>query len=843
MSSLDARLDELARSASLLVATDYDGTLAPIVEDPAAAVPHREALVALASLCELPDTHVAIVSGRSLNDLARLSGAPEGVRLVGSHGSEFDVGFADSLDAEATALRRSILAELETIAARAPGLAVEPKPAGAAFHWRRADAAAARQAEQAVLDGPCSVEGVHVKRGKCVLELSVVGTDKGQALERLRHGAGAAATLFVGDDLTDEDAFARLRGPDLGIKVGSGETRAPFRVDDPVDVARVLARLGERRREWLFDRGAPPIEQHALLSDQRTCALVSPTGRINWFCAPRADSPALFAELLGGANAGYFAVEPYDGGAPLSQHYEAETLALRTAWRHFSTVDYLDCSQGRPNQRAGRVDLLRVIEGSGRLRIEFAPRLDFGRQATRLERTERGLRVLDTFSGLELLTDGIDWRIEERGAHQSAIGDVDLGQAPVVLDLRWGGDAGQRVDEPRRRRETAEHWNQWAARLRLPPVATQLVRRSALTLRALTHAPTGAVLAAATTSLPEGLGGVRNWDYRYTWLRDAAMSVQALARLGSIDEGMAYLDWVLGVLDDVEGPESLRPLYDVAGRDLGSEAEIRELAGYAGSRPVRVGNAAASQVQLDVFGPIADLVLTLAEQGAPLSATHWGLIEGLVQAVERRWQQPDHGIWEIRAATRHHVFSKLMCWQTVDRAIRLGEQHFDRDAKGWHGLRAAIRHELLERGWNVEREAYTAAYGARDLDASVLWIGLSGCLEAGDERYAKTVDAIAEELRAGSTVYRYRIDDGLPGDEGGFHLLTSWLIDAYHVLGRRDEARELFDDLCGFAGATGLLPEQVDPRTGRALGNHPQAYSHLGLVNNALRLAADEGSR
>ena len=709
MNELEREIDELARSPSLLVATDYDGTLAPIVDDPELAVPHREAIVALASLRDLPDTHVAIVSGRALSDLARLSGAPEGVRLVGSHGSEFDVGFADTLSEDDARLRERLLAELTSIAARSAGLGVEPKPAGAAFHWRRADPDAAARAERAVLDGPASWNGIHVKRGKAVLELSVVQTDKGQALDRLRHGAGASATLYLGDDVTDEDAFGRLRGRDLGVKVGEGATRASHRVDNPRQVAQLLARLGEQRRAWLYDRGAPPIQEHSLLSDQRTCALVGPTARINWFCAPRIDSPAVFAELLGGSQAGYFAIEPVDGSEPLTQSYQDDTLVLRTRWRRLTVVDYLDCSLGRPSQRPGRVDLWRVLEGSGRARIEFAPRLDFGRTATRLEHTPRGIRVRDSLDGLELVSDALEWRIEDRGPHQTATCEVELDGAPIPLQLTWGGGSGTRSSEPTCRRETLAHWQSWADRLRLPSVASDAVRRSALTLKALCHAPTGAVLAAATTSLPEGLGGVRNWDYRFTWLRDASLSVQALALLGSVAEGMAYIDWVLGVLEDLDGPEYLRPLYDVTGRDLGSEGEISELCGYAGSRPVRVGNAAAAQVQLDVFGPIADLLLTLAEQGAPLTADHWRLVGALVSAVERRWEAPDHGIWEIRAAPRQHVYSKLMCWQTVDRAVRLANDHFDTDVGAWEALRDRIRDQVLERGWNEERQAFTAA--------------------------------------------------------------------------------------------------------------------------------------
>ncbi|QDU67604.1 trehalose-phosphatase [Engelhardtia mirabilis] len=838
MNELFERIDELAREPVLLVATDYDGTLAPIVDDPAAALPHREALVALARLAALPDTHVAVISGRALAELARFTGNPDGLRLVGSHGSEFDVGFASSLNEAERALRSELLSELERITQLGPGLSVEPKPAGAAFHWRRAAPGLQETARDAVLQGPAARDGVHVMSGKCVLELSVVSTDKGQALERLRHGAGAQVAIYLGDDVTDEDAFARLHGRDVGVKVGDGETMAGFRVADPSDVARVLARLGEARRAWLRGPATVPIEAHSLLSDQRTAALVTPDARVVWYCAPRIDSPALFAELLGGRSAGYFSVASVDGSAPLRQTYEGATMVLRTRWKHFSVVDYLDCSQGRPRQRAGRTDLLRVLEGNGRVAVEFAPRLDFGRSPTRLRAVEGGLEVVDAFDGILLRSPGVEWTIEPDGQHQTARAEVELGQAPLVLELSYGGGArGQATAERARRRSTHLFWSDWADGLRLPSVATDAVRRSALVLKSLCYGPTGAILAAPTTSLPEHVGGIRNWDYRYTWLRDAALSAHALVELGSLSEGMDYLDWVLSVVEELDGPQQLRPLYDVTGRDLGPEAEIRELCGYAGSRPVRVGNAAAAQVQLDVFGPIADLVLALARAGAPLASSHWRLVEALVLAVERRWAQPDHGIWEIRAAPRHHVHSKTMCWVTVDRAIALARDHFHKDVGEWPALRDRIRDEILERGYKPSRGAFTAAYEGDDLDAATLLLGTCGLIDCGDERFVRTVDAIEAELRAGATVYRYRSNDGLAGTEGGFHILAAWLTDALLETGRGERAEQLFEALLDCCGPTGLLSEQLDPETGRALGNHPQAYSHLGLIFNAVRLA------
>lgn len=840
---IENRLQALAQTPVLLVATDYDGTLAPIVEDPDLAHPDRDAMVAVRNLAQLPSTHVSIISGRALGDLARLSGAPERVHLVGSHGSEFDVGFSAELDNDQRALHQRMVAELKAIASEHLGLSVEIKPAGVAFHYRNAPEEVADRACERVLVGPAAWDGVHVKSGKKVIELTVVETNKGDALELLRKRCGATAALFLGDDRTDEDAFDRLSGPDVGVKVGNGTTVAGFRVDDTREVSRLLARLSELRESWLSDEGLIPIEEHSLLSDQRTVALVTPNARVTWFCAPRIDSPAIFAELLGGPTAGYFSISDAEGNAPLLQSYEGSTLILRTAWRQFSVVDYLDCSVGRSNQRAGRVDLVRTVEGYGRVRIEFAPRLDYGRRPTRLEVRTDGLAIDGSYDPILLRAPGVVWTIEENGPHQTAVAEFELRGAPVVFELRYGaGSLGPEVlDERERRTLTDRMWSKWATRLQLPPVAGELVLRSALTLKALVQGPSGGIAAAATTSLPEWIGGVRNWDYRFTWLRDAALSADALAQLGSMDEAMAYLDWVLGIIDHIPSPEQLRPLYTVNGGDLSPEAEIGELSGYGGSRPVRIGNAASSQVQLDVFGPIVTLIYRLGTLGAPLSAEHWRLVESLVRAVEKRWDRPDHGIWEIRDEPRHHVYSKAMCWATIDRACAIGREFFGRELPEWERLAERIRDEVLEQGYKPELGTFTAAYDGSDLDAANLMVGLCGLIEPTDPRFVGTVEAIERELRDGPTVYRYRIDDGLPGTEGGFHILASWLVDALDAIGRRDDAEALFWDLCALVGPTGLLSEQYDPESQRALGNHPQAYSHLGLIHNALRLFSARG--
>jgi trehalose-phosphatase len=839
LGELGERLQQLARVPNLLIACDYDGTIAPLVDDPMQARPNRDAVTAMRSLAELANTHVAVVSGRSLRDLALLSRFPEEIRLVGSHGSEFDLGFASNLAPELRELRSELIAEVKALGARFEAR-VEEKPTGATFHFRGMAEDTRRSARDEVVRGPASREGVYTRNGHDIVEMAVIDTNKGSALDVIRSQVGSTAVVFFGDDVTDEDGFRTLRGPDVGIKVGDGPSIAQYRVTDPGVVAQLLALLYEFRSTWLRGAGLVPIEDHSILSDLRTAAIVSPEGRIAWLCTPRIDSAAVFAELLGGAAAGHFSISDASGAGAVSQRYRPNTLVLQTHYPSFSVVDYFDTSSGRTRRLAGRSDLIRVIEGSGTALIEFAPRLDFGRVPTRLERRSQGIVVQGTSDLMVLRSGEVEWDIVTDGLHQSAIARVELGDEPVVLELRAG--TGTVRPDPRtemdRRVDSERFWSNWVGKLDLPDLERELVTRSAIVLKSLCHGPTGAILAAATTSLPEQLGGIRNWDYRYCWLRDAALSATALARLNSHGEGMAFLDWVLRILETRTDPERLAPLYNVTGRHLPPEAEITELPGYGGSRPVRVGNAADGQVQLDVFGPVVDLVHVLLEKGEALSSEHWRLVEAMVLAVSRRWHEPDHGIWEIRKPPRHHVYSKLMCWVTVDRAIKIAEQFLDREPEAWVELRDKIADDVLTRGWRAEVGSFTAAYDGLDLDASVLAIGLWGLVPPDDERYMSTVATLERELRSGPTVYRYLDDDGLPGREGGFNLMTSWLIDALALTGRQSDAEALFAELCALAGATGLMAEQHDPDNARALGNVPQAYSHLGLINNALRLSA-----
>ncbi|GJQ31137.1 MAG: putative trehalose phosphatase [Phycisphaerae bacterium] len=830
-------IDRLAAASILLIACDFDGTLAEIVDHPDDAEACARASGLLRTLAHQERTYAAVLSGRSLADLRARFADHAGITLIGGHGAEPE--YASWPDTHGQRARH-VTDALRPLADEFPGVYIEFKPAGPALHYRHVPLPSHATLLERVQTLASSLGIGPLRHGLFVVEFPVLPGDKGHALTALTHRLGAAAVLFLGDDRTDEDAFVTLQPPSVGVKVGPGPTAAGYRVRSVADVGELLERILAARQRGIEPR--VPIDHHALLSDQRALALVDCAGRVVWLSSPRADSPPLFASLLGGPRAGVFEVVPAEGGPGLGA-YEPNTFIATTRFPTMTLTDYLDCSGGRAFQRAGRSDLLRVLHGSGRVRLTFAPRIDFGRSPTRLRIVEHGLVVEGSADPIGLHAPGIAWTLEHDGPHHTARAEIDLPPEGLTLHLRLGSASTlpSTTPEPERRRATGSFWAGWASTLRLPPIHAELVRRSALVIKSLCYGPTGAILAAATTSLPEQLGGTRNWDYRFCWVRDAAMAAASLVRLGSTGHAMKYLDWLLAVVDDLPSPERLRPIYTIKGDELGPEGEVSEVAGYAVSRPVRVGNGAGHQVQLDVFGPVADLIARMAEAGAPLTPDHLRLLDAMVTAVAARWREPDHGIWEVRGPMRHHVHSKALCWHAVDRAIAaraaLGEPARDAETR----LREEIREEVLRLGYNTRVGAFTAAYGADDLDAACLLVGLTGLIPPKDPRFIATVHHVRSRLMVGehadAGVVRYVYDDGLPGSEGVFHLCTGWLVESLALIGEHDHARTLFEDYAAQVGPWGLYSEERDPLRREALGNFPQAYSHLALINAAVRLA------
>ncbi len=587
------------------------------------------------------------------------------------------------------------------------------------------------------------------------------------------------------------------------------------------------------------------IEDYALIGNRCTAALVGRNGSIDWLCMPRFDSGACFAALLGTPENGRWLLAPQGETRAVRRRYRHETLVLETEFETdegvVAVIDFMPVFERRE-----QVDLVRVVQGrlgSVPMRMEATFRFDYGRVVPWVVAHEDGLRAIAGPDALKLRT-----AVKMTGKDFTTVASfkVSAGQS-VPFTLTWypSHEPEPGAKHPLRMlNETEAWWRQWSARCAFKGPWRDLVVRSLITLKALSYGPTGGIAAAPTTSLPEKLGGVRNWDYRYCWLRDATFTLYALLISGYTEEAGAWREWLLRAV--AGRPHELQIMYGLAGERRLPELELPWLLGYENSRPVRIGNAAHGQFQLDVYGEIMDVLHVARKSALDPGEAAWEVQKVLMDFLESAWCLPDEGIWEVRGPRRHFTHSKVMAWVAADRAVRAVEHSgLDGPVDRWRALRAAIHSDVCRRGFNPKRNAFVQYYGATELDASLLVIPLVGFLPAHDPRVVGTLEAIQRELMTDGLVMRYSSSnagiDGLPPGEGAFLPCTFWLADNLAAMGRYDEARQIFERLLGLCNDVGLLAEEYDPAAGRQLGNFPQAFSHICLINTAHNLALEHG--
>jgi GH15 family glucan-1,4-alpha-glucosidase len=588
---------------------------------------------------------------------------------------------------------------------------------------------------------------------------------------------------------------------------------------------------------------AAPLEHYGLIADKTTVALVSRSGSIDWLCLPRIDADACFAQLLGNNRHGYWSMRPSSGLLSVDQHYRPGTLILETdficAGGKARVVDFMPV--GREAHYVVRI--VEGLEGEVAMHCDLMARFGYGKDVPWIQCGEKeatltsGPNSLIFTSPVKLEPDWNDGRLEasflvrsgERFAFLIEYHPSHVERAPKSFDLQQALDG------------TEKFWREWSSSCSYQGPARDVVIRSLLTLKALTHEPTGGIVAAATTSLPEEIGGVRNWDYRFCWVRDSTLTLDALMRCGYLAEAAAWREWLMRAA--AGSPAQMQIMYGVGGEHRLTEVELPWLPGYEESTPVRIGNAAYGQFQLDAYGEVINTFYDSLVRGLPPTGRKHDLVTVLVDFVEKNWQRTDEGIWEVRGARRHFTHSKLVAWVAVDRAIRLYEEFgvgkgviMETRMPRWRALRETIRADILARGFNRRRGAFVQSYDSDALDASVLLIPHLGFLPATDPRMLSTVAAIEKDLTWDGLVLRYSTEtgnDGLPGHEATFLICSFWLADNYAMSGRLDDARALFERLVSLVSPLGLLAEEYHPGLRRQLGNFPQAFSHIGLINTA----------
>jgi GH15 family glucan-1,4-alpha-glucosidase len=587
------------------------------------------------------------------------------------------------------------------------------------------------------------------------------------------------------------------------------------------------------------------IEDYGLIGDLETAALVSRTGSIDWLCLPRFDSGACFAALLGTPDHGRWLLAPKEVSVRTTRRYRPETLVLETTFElDAGTVRLIDFMPPRSEHPV----LVRIVEGlRGRVEVatELIVRFDYGASVPWVRRVDGTLAAIAGPNGLRL-----DTSVALRGEELKTVGDAIVKEGDrLPFVLTWYPSHLPMPDPPDAEEaleQTVDFWLDWSGRCEYDGEWVEPVRASIRTLKALTYQPTGGIVAAPTTSLPEWIGGVRNWDYRYCWLRDATLTIVALIESGYLDEARAWRQWLFRAA--AGAPSDLQIMYGVAGERRLPEFEVAGLPGFEGSRPVRVGNAASEQVQLDIYGEVIDAFYTGRAHGLEASDHAWQLSQHLLAFLESAWRRPDAGIWEVRGPNRHFTHSKVMAWVAFDRAVRTNET-WDRPGpvERWRAIRDEIHADVCENGYDAELGAFVQSYGSKRLDASVLLIPLVGFLPHDDKRVIGTVEAIGRTLDHDGLIRRYEADeenvgvDGLPPGEGVFLPCSFWYAANLALIGRIDEARALFTRLLGLRNDLGLISEEYDPVAGRMLGNFPQAFTHLTLV--ACAYVLERGSR
>ncbi|HEY2856009.1 MAG TPA: glycoside hydrolase family 15 protein [Gemmatimonadaceae bacterium] len=584
------------------------------------------------------------------------------------------------------------------------------------------------------------------------------------------------------------------------------------------------------------------IEDYALIGDCETAALVSRTGSIDWLCWPRFDSSACFAALLGDRDHGRWLIAPKHPQPTVRRRYREHTLILETDFETpegaVTLIDFMPL-------RGHASDLARIVIGRrGRVEMhtELILRFYYGAFVPWVTRLDNG--ALRAVAGPDMVL--INTPVELEGKDLTTVGEFVVNEGdfvPFVMTFMPSHLPPRSPVNPRKALDDTERfWREWSGRNKYRGDWEEAVDRSLITLKALTYRPTGGIVAAPTTSLPEQIGGQRNWDYRYCWLRDATFTLLALMDAGYFEEASAWRDWLLRAA--AGSPSQMQIMYGLGGERVLRENEIEWLPGFENSKPVRVGNAAYGQLQLDVYGEVMDALHQGRKGGVSRSLDWWGLQKALIKHLATVWEQPDQGMWEVRGGPQHFTYSKVMAWVAVDRAIKSAED-FGRDGvvEQWRALRDQIHAEVCEKGFDPQVGAFVQAYGSKLLDASALMIPVVGFLPPDDPRVRSTVEQIEKHLIVDGLVLRYdsqATDDGLPAGEGAFLACSFWLADNYVLQGRLQEARRLFERLLSLRNDVGLLAEEYDPRTKRQLGNFPQAFSHIALVNAAFNLGRVE---